>query len=117
MSNRSNAGASFPIDHTHLRRYTLDNRALELEVLGLFSAQLPDTFATLSHAHDARLWKLAAHTLKGSARAVGACRLAAAAEAAERADFANPERSLLLDEISIAVDEVLSYIVGLSAAA
>ena len=73
-----------PVDLKHLRRYTLGDLALEKEVLDLFLAQLPQTIAALSHAETDRDWRIAAHTLKGSGRAIGAWRLARLAEQAER---------------------------------
>ena len=73
-----------PIDLKHLRRYTLGDRALEHEVLELFLAQLPATIASLGAAASDRDWHMAAHTLKGSGRAVGAWRIARLAEQAER---------------------------------
>jgi HPt (histidine-containing phosphotransfer) domain-containing protein len=59
-----------PIDFAHLRRMTLDDDRLEREVLALFSAQaanLAGMLATLPVDAGAL-----AHTLKGSARAIGA---------------------------------------------
>jgi len=52
-------------------------------VLGLFAEQAPTTLAWLKSASTPKAWRDAAHTLKGSARAVGASDVAAAAEAAE----------------------------------
>jgi HPt (histidine-containing phosphotransfer) domain-containing protein len=72
------------IDHDHLRRYTMGDQQLELEVLGLFAGELPKTLGSLRAARTETEWKMAAHTLKGSARAVGAWRVAAAAVAAEK---------------------------------
>ena len=66
------AGRDVPIDHPHLARYTLGNRALEQEVLQLFADQAPQTLASLAAANSAKAWHAAAHTLKGSAMAVGA---------------------------------------------
>lgn len=73
------------VDLKHLRRYTLGDAALEREVLDLFFQQLPKTIAALSGARSAQEWKVAAHTLKGSGRAVGAWRIARIAEQAEHA--------------------------------
>ncbi len=73
-----------PVDLKHLRRYTLGDRALEHEVLELFLAQLPATIASLGSAANDRDWRMAAHTLKGSGRAVGAWHIARLAEQAER---------------------------------
>jgi HPt (histidine-containing phosphotransfer) domain-containing protein len=66
-----------PIDDAHLARMTLGDRALEREVLTLFAAQSAGLMATLSSwpADAAAL----AHTLKGSARAIGAFAVAEAA--------------------------------------
>ncbi len=73
-----------PVDLSHLRRYTLGDRRLEVEILGLFIEQTPLTIAALQRAASDRDWVNAAHTLKGSARAVGAWSLAKLAERAER---------------------------------
>ena len=72
-----------PIDFEHLKRMTLGDAGLEQEVLAMFSAQSAkwlDTLATLPAETGAL-----AHTLKGSARAIGAF---AAAEAAARLETA-----------------------------
>lgn len=72
------------VDRVHLARFTLGNVALEVEVLGLFAADAPGYLRRIEAAQDRREWIEAAHTLKGSARAVGAWRVAEAAEAIER---------------------------------
>jgi HPt (histidine-containing phosphotransfer) domain-containing protein len=59
-----------PIDIDHLRRMTLGDAALEREVLTMFSAQASRLAKALA-AMPADAPALA-HTLKGSARAVGA---------------------------------------------
>jgi HPt (histidine-containing phosphotransfer) domain-containing protein len=100
------------IDLAHLRRFTLGDEALELEVLGLFIDQVPVTIAALEHARSDRDWLTAAHTLKGSARAVGAWRLARIAEHAERsgrpADRSGCE--LVLKELAEAAQEAREQI-------
>lgn len=73
-----------PVDLKHLRRYTMGDLKLEREVLDLFLGQLPQTIKSLSDAVTERDWRMAAHTLKGSGRAVGAWRVARLAELAER---------------------------------
>lgn len=104
-----------PIDLTHLRRFTLGDQHLELEVLNLFIDQTPVTIAALRTADSDRDWVNAAHTLKGSARAVGAWRLAKLAERAERlgttADREACER--LLAHLDDSVAEARAYIAGL----
>ena len=87
-----------PIDRAHLRRYTLGDKALEDEVLRLFLAQLPETLAALRSAATERDWKIAAHTLKGSSRAVGAWRIASLAQEAEA--LRGPEAEACPDAIA-----------------
>jgi HPt (histidine-containing phosphotransfer) domain-containing protein len=66
-----------PIDIAHLRRMTLGDAALEREVLSMFSAQAARLVKALAaFPPDA---SALAHTLKGSARAVGAFALGDAA--------------------------------------
>lgn len=73
-----------PLDRAHLARYTLGDEALEREVLGLFEADTPLRIEALRSARTDQEWKMAAHTLKGAGRAVGAWRLANSAQDAER---------------------------------
>ena len=70
-----------PVDRTHLSRMTLGDAALEREVLVLFERQSDKLLARLADmpADAAAL----AHTLKGSARAIGAFAVADAADALE----------------------------------
>ena len=72
-----------PIDWTHLSRFTLNDRALEQEVLSLFAMEAPRYLARMRTATSRKDWIEAAHTLKGSARAVGAWAIAECAQAAE----------------------------------
>jgi HPt (histidine-containing phosphotransfer) domain-containing protein len=72
-----------PIDFVHLRRFTQGDKALENEVLELFVRQMPETIKALKGAATDKEWHVAAHTLKGSGRAVGAWRLADLALQAE----------------------------------
>jgi HPt (histidine-containing phosphotransfer) domain-containing protein len=67
-----------PIDTEHLMRMTLGDDSLEQEVLAMFSAQAAGLVAALA-ALPADASALA-HTLKGSARAIGAFAVADAAE-------------------------------------
>ena len=72
-----------PIDWSHLSRFTLGDKALEHEVLGLFAMDAPRYLAKMVAARQRKDWIEAAHTLKGSARAVGAWNVAECAQAAE----------------------------------
>jgi HPt (histidine-containing phosphotransfer) domain-containing protein len=59
-----------------LRRYSFEDSALERELLDLFRMQLPLLVTQLAEAKGPDEWRMAAHTLKGSARSVGAPTLA-----------------------------------------
>jgi HPt (histidine-containing phosphotransfer) domain-containing protein len=95
-----------PIDFEHLKRMTLDDAGLEHEVLAMFAAQSAKLIATLaglpkdSGKHRGKnAGKDAptlAHTLKGSARAIGAFGVADAAARLEAvlADGDDPSREL-----------------------
>jgi HPt (histidine-containing phosphotransfer) domain-containing protein len=74
-----------PIDLVHLARATLGDRSLEREVLQLFDRQSTLLIARLRNAGPGGV-AMIAHTMKGSARGIGAWRVARAAEAVELAD-------------------------------
>jgi HPt (histidine-containing phosphotransfer) domain-containing protein len=77
-----------PIDLTHLFRMTLGDHGLEREVLVLFDRQV-DMLIARMQAVDASCVSALAHTLKGSARGIGAWPMARAAEAVEAAPAGN----------------------------
>lgn len=79
------APASSPevFDRAHLAHYTMNNAELEREIIELFLAQLPVTIDLVHEAESHEEWRLATHTLKGAAAAVGACRLKSVAVALE----------------------------------
>jgi HPt (histidine-containing phosphotransfer) domain-containing protein len=108
-----------PIDHAHLSRFTLGNAALEREVLDLFAEHAPTYLLHLMAAETERAWYEAAHTLKGSARAVGAWHVAMEAEHAEaiRGSPEATERAARIDALATALDEVRGYIADLRGAA
>lgn len=70
------------IDLVHLAQQTLGDRELEIELLTLFERQAGIIMARLrQEGGDCDKWRHdLSHTLKGSARAVGAMRVAAAAQ-------------------------------------
>lgn len=72
-----------PIDLVHLSRQTLGDQDLELELLGLFERQAGLIVTQMAGARDRRFRHDLAHTLKGSAGAVGAGAVAHAAQAYE----------------------------------
>ena len=72
------------IDIGHLAAMTAGDHALEAEVLELFDRQAGLLLTRMQQASTAGVVGLA-HTLAGSARGIGAWRVAAAAEAVESA--------------------------------
>jgi HPt (histidine-containing phosphotransfer) domain-containing protein len=100
-----------PIDLDHLARMTCGETALEREVLALFlkqSASLATALAEVS-GETARL----AHTLKGSARAIGAFRLADCAAAFEEAARRGTDPAAELAGLRAALTEATHAIEGL----
>jgi HPt (histidine-containing phosphotransfer) domain-containing protein len=90
-----------PIDFEHLKRMTLGDAGLEHEVLAMFSAQSANLIATLAtRPADAGVF---AHTLKGSARAIGAFGVADAAARLEAALPSGPGLPERLAELGEAV--------------
>lgn len=95
-----------PIDLVHLARQTFGERELESELLRLFdrqSRQIVDRLTDGPVAEDRWRAELA-HTLKGSARAVGAFGVAAAAEAYELDARAGADLTRALAAVTSAVD-------------
>lgn len=109
--------SSRPVDLVHLSRYTLGDRTLEGEVLELFCTQSPIYLERLRAAGSDQDWKDAAHSLKGSASAIGAWRTAAAAERAEAlsGDALSQGRTLRLSELETSLREAELYIRALLA--
>lgn len=70
------------LDLVHLARQTLGDRELESEVLRLFATQSRMLLARLKSAEGEERRQVA-HTLKGSARAIGAWEIAEAAATIE----------------------------------
>jgi HPt (histidine-containing phosphotransfer) domain-containing protein len=106
------------IDETHLERMTLGDRRLEREVLELFVRQTTIMLGRIVGAEPA-LAAAAAHTLKGSARGVGAWRVARAAELVESAangESANGANGVMEGAMDDAVTELKSASLEASAA-
>ena len=103
---------SRPVDLVHLSRYTLGNRDIEREVLELFRTQSSLYLRKLKDAMSNRAWREAAHTIKGSARGIGAWHVATAAAAAEALENAaeNVGREETLDELAVQIDEANGFI-------
>ncbi len=104
------AAPSAPLDLSHLRRFTVGNKALEREVLELFSEQAPLTLQAMQLAQTEKAWRDAAHTLKGSAFAVGANEIARTAAEAELARGEPQRWSELLVRLDAAIRDAQAYI-------
>jgi HPt (histidine-containing phosphotransfer) domain-containing protein len=90
-----------PIDFEHLQRMTLGDAGLEQEVLAMFAAQSAKLMSALAAVPtDAGAL---AHTLKGSARAIGALGVAEAAARLEAVLSDGADPSSLLTELGDAV--------------
>src|SRR5436305_13455602 len=87
-----------PVDLVHLARTTLGDRSLEREVLQLFDRQAGMLIARMRSAAPAGIATLA-HTLKGSARGIGAWRVAHAAELLELAAASGNPTAEALDRL------------------
>ncbi|MBO6755892.1 MAG: Hpt domain-containing protein [Roseibium sp.] len=72
-----------PVDLVRLAANTMGNRDLELQVLQLFKTQSAAMLARLADTTDIEARAEIIHTLKGSARAVGAEHVGKACEAME----------------------------------
>jgi len=115
----SNEAFDRPVDLVHLSRYTLGNRSLEHEVLSLFLTQSQLYVQRLKDACEDKQWHDAAHTIKGSAKSIGAWQLARCAEKAETLNGTARKNgaTAILDEVERLVGETNSYIRSLLAEA
>ncbi|MBA3446395.1 MAG: Hpt domain-containing protein [Pseudaminobacter sp.] len=98
-----------PVDLGHLARQTMGDRALEQEVLALFVQQaqsVRDRIVAASAGERLRL----AHSLKGSARGIGAFAIADCASEIEQA----PDNRQALKRLARLIDEVRDFIAAIS---
>ena len=98
-----------PIDLEHLARQTMGDRALEQEVLALFSQHIGAVRNDLKTADEAERRRLG-HTLKGAARSIGAFMLADCAERME----ANPGDKTILSRVNVQIGELRDFIAAIS---
>jgi HPt (histidine-containing phosphotransfer) domain-containing protein len=96
-----------PIDMAHLERMTLGDASLQHEVLAMFSAQTAELMGWLVDLPDNS--SALAHTLKGSASAIGAFGVADAAANLEVA-IGNGVSAKALADLNRAVVEVRAAI-------
>ncbi|NMD08820.1 MAG: Hpt domain-containing protein [Phyllobacteriaceae bacterium] len=67
---------SLVFDEDHFARQTFGDFGLQQEIIALFLAQVDDARKALAAPMTTTAWRFMTHTLKGSAGAVGALRLA-----------------------------------------
>ena len=95
-----------PVDYSHLEIQAAGERDVMREVLKLFVTHGEQLIDELERTQDAKAWKQWTHTLKGSARGVGAFGVAEAAADAEL-HLLDKERLLPL---KMAFDEARTFI-------
>ena len=98
------------IDKAHLDRMTGGDSDLALEVLGLFKEQIELWSRLLQPDSNSADWAIAAHTVKGSARGIGAWQLGEicgqAEELANQVALTRDEKRQWLDAIKNELDLV-----------
>lgn len=118
VSDQATAGSvsARPIDLVHLSRQTAGDRDVEREVLAIFRRQTRLFLIRLEGTTDPKGRAEIAHALIGSARGVGAWRVAAAAEQLEKAAKAAGSTGTALELVAETVAEATSEIDTLLAA-
>ncbi len=102
---------TLPIDMEHLHQYTLGDRNLERELLTIFRDQAKIYLNQMDPDCDAQSWAETAHTLKGSAKGVGAwqvARLAETAEAMATVDYR--QRQDMIHKLELAIMQAKRFI-------
>jgi HPt (histidine-containing phosphotransfer) domain-containing protein len=100
---------SRPIDLAHLSKQTMGDRELEREVLGLFAEQAQAVRRQIGAAAVKERLFLA-HSLKGSARSVGALAIAECTAAIEN----SPTDRLVVKRLVRLIDEACDFIASIS---
>lgn len=101
------------IDFDHLNQYVDGDPELTREIFGLFRNQVEMWGKGLTPDADDEIWASVTHSLKGSARAVGAMELAQACEKAEAlvGDDRRPgAREVAVETLEHRIQTVLSEI-------
>jgi len=100
------------VDFEHLKKYTAGDAQIEDEILGIFVQQAEIWVRNLNDSQETKAWLEAAHSLKGSARGIGAWAVAELCEHAEAlASQGSPEeRSIVLGDLKIAMEDVVRCI-------
>ncbi|MFD0917953.1 histidine kinase [Pseudahrensia aquimaris] len=95
-----------PVDLVHLAKQSLGDRALEIEILSLFRSQSKLYLDRLTCAKTSDERKMAAHTILGSARGIGAW---AVAEEAEKIELSSDKPGDMRD-LTLAIGEAQNFI-------
>ncbi len=105
--SRRTTASQVVFDRAHLAQYTMDSPELEREIVGLFIAQLPTILERLLNVSSRADWRIATHTLKGSALAIGACKIGDLAKKLEPIDGLeqSEKRKKLISGLVRAVNE------------
>ena len=104
-----NDGVAKPVDLVHLARMTMGDRSLEREVLNLFRSQSEICASRITKAENNRDFVEAVHAIKGSARGIGAWKVAEVAAEVELEGIAALKSGRINDLIS-ALTEATDYI-------
>jgi len=106
-----------PVDLVHLSRQTLGNRELEREILRLFHKQSGIYLERMRHAKSAAEWREAVHTIKGSARGIGAWGVVSIAEKVEKVAAARlkKQKTRMIAEFSGKLKDANAFIDGVLA--
>lgn len=110
-ADRPDTRSEAPVDLVHLASYTAGDRELEAELAELFRASCERYFTEMAGCNDDRLWKDAAHGLKGASRGIGANEVARLAAYAETllGDAMAARRRDVLEQMRQAAIEVSDY--------
>jgi HPt (histidine-containing phosphotransfer) domain-containing protein len=102
------------VDKAHLERMTGGDQELALEVLGLFREQIELWSKLLQPGTETQDWGNAAHTVKGSARGIGAWQLGELCGHAEEASKSGPlsrdEKRAFYEAITTEMQSVIGAI-------
>ncbi len=109
MARRDLTGA---VDFAYLENYAGGDLGVVEEVLALFREQASLWARLLEPDAPAQSWRDAIHTLKGSARGIGANALAEACEAAEAAPAGAeiPGLARVRDDLDAVLSDIAAYV-------
>ena len=113
MNDRKPTDSPPEIDFDHLNIYVDGDADLTSELFGLFQNQCETWMKMISMDVDAEMFSSAAHTLKGTAQAVGALRLAHLCQQAEdhhEMKGTNGRKAQLIQDIEFTVSRVVTEI-------